>query len=317
MLEHGPVAPSIEGTHAQIGIVIPTRNAKSDWQRLVSGIRQQHFPPSQVVVIDSESEDGTAELARAEGFQVHGIRRRDFNHGATRQLGVTLLPWAKILVFLTQDAVLATPSAISELLTAFTDDTVAAAYGRQLPRHGATAIEAHARLFNYPATSEVRDLESRSRLGIKATFLSNSFSAFRVNALCDVGGFPTDVIMAEDALAAARLLLAGWKIAYVAEAAVYHSHPLSIRDEFRRYFDIGVYYTRERWLSDHFGKPGGEGMRYVLSELRYLAARDPLSIPQAWIRTALKAVAYKLGVREATLGQKWSRRLSLHKGYWD
>ena len=75
------------------------------------------------------------------------------------------------------------------------------------------------------------------------------------------------MIMAEDSLAAAKLLLAGWRIAYVAEAMVNHSHSFSIGEEFRRYFDIGVYHNRESWLTGNFGKPGGEGKRFVLSEL--------------------------------------------------
>ena len=120
-----------------------------------------------------------------------------------------------IVVYLTQDAVLATPDSLDRLMSAFEDEDVAAAYGRQLPRLGAGPIESHARLFNYPPQSDVRDFESRHTLGIKATFLSNSFSAYRVDALREVGGFPSDVIMAEDALVTGKLLLAGWKLSLI------------------------------------------------------------------------------------------------------
>jgi rhamnosyltransferase len=302
---------------SQVAVVIPTCNAESDWTRLNAALQQQGFPAGQILIIDSDSEDRTARLASAEGYQVLRIDRCDFNHGGTRQLAVQSLPWAKILVYLTQDAVLADSDALDRLLAVFEDDSVAAAYGRQLPRPGAGPIEAHARMFNYPAKSEVRNLESRRTLGIKATFLSNSFAAYRVDALCSVGGFPVDVIMAEDAVVAGKLLLAGWKTAYVAEARVYHSHSFTIAEEFRRYFDIGVYHRRESWLREQFGLPGGEGKRFVISELKHLCPRHLYLVPLALIRTLSKGIGYQLGLRESKLGRFLSKKLSYHRGFWD
>jgi rhamnosyltransferase len=312
-------ASVVEGRvdRSQIAVVIPTCNAGKDWPRLNAALREQRFPASQILIIDSESEDGTADLASAEGYQVLRIDRRNFNHGGTRQLAVESLPWAKVLVYLTQDAVLAEPDALDRLLNVFGDGSVAAAYGRQLPRPQAGPIEAHARLFNYPAESGIRDFESRHTLGIKATFLSNSFAAYRVAALCSVGGFPSNVIMAEDAVVAGRLLLAGWKTAYVADARAYHSHSFTIAQEFRRYFDTGVYHRRESWLRERFGTPGGEGKRFVLSELKYLTPRYVYLIPLALVRTISKAIGYQLGLRESVLGNKVSRKLSYHRSFWD
>jgi rhamnosyltransferase len=302
---------------AQVAIVIPTINARKFWTRLSTGLRLQGIPANQVLIVDSSSDDGTRELAAAEGYEVVRIDRRDFNHGGTRQSALDWVPWASIVVYLTQDAVLATSDSIDRLLSAFEDETVAAAYGRQLPRLGAGPIEAHARLFNYPAQSDVRDFESRHTLGIKATFLSNSFAAYRVDALREVGGFPSDVIMAEDALVTGKLLLAGWKIAYVAEARVHHSHAFTIAEEFRRYFDTGVYHRKEVWLTEKFGNPGGEGKRFVMSELAFLAPRHLHLVPQALLRDIAKVIGYKLGLRQPRLGSEWSRRLSYHKSYWD
>jgi len=302
---------------SQVAMVVPTCNARKYWTAFCDGLRLQGLPAGQILIVDSSSDDGTRELAEAEGYRVFCIERRDFNHGGTRQLALDLVPWASIVVYLTQDAILATPDSLDLLLSAFEDRRVAAAYGRQLPRSGAGPIEAHARLFNYPAKSDVRDLESRHTMGIKAAFLSNSFSAYRVNELQEVGGFPTDVIMAEDAIVAGRLLLAGWKTAYVAEAQVYHSHPFTIGQEFRRYFDIGVYHRQARWLRDEFGDPGGEGKRFVMSELAYLTPRHLHLVPYALLRTASKAIGYQLGIRGSFLGVERSRRLSYHKSHWD
>jgi rhamnosyltransferase len=270
-----------------------------------------------ILVVDSESTDGTAELARATGMQVCSIERSRFNHGGTRQMAAELLPDADILVYLTQDAVLAGPEAIAALLAAFEDPGVGAACGRQIPRPQATAIEAHARFFNYPAASTVRSFADCKELGIKAIFLSNSLAAYRRSALMDVGGFPAHVIFGEDTVTAARLLLAGYKIAYVAESCAFHSHPYSEWQEFKRYFDIGVLHSREHWILETFGHASGEGMRFVRSELRFLLRHDVRQIPTALMRTWIKLLAYRLGGMEKHLSPSFKRRISMHSQYWD
>jgi len=274
------------------------------------------MPRDAVLIVDSASSDNTAELVRGAGFKLHTILRSDFDHGATRQLGADLMPDAELLVYLTQDAVLASPAAIANLLKAFDDASVGAAFGRQMPRINAGAIEAHARLFNYPGVSRVRDLSTRNELGSKSIFLSDSFSAYRRSALMAVGGFPANVIFGEDTMLAGRLHLAGWKTAYVAEAAVIHSHGYTFGREFRRYFDIGALYSHEDWLVTEFGGATGEGKRFVFSELRYLAKHAPLLIPSAILRTALKLLGYKLGRNQAKLSSDMRLRLTMNKNFW-
>jgi rhamnosyltransferase len=298
-----------------VAVIVPTLNAAREWPAFASALLAAVEPRS-VMIVDSSSTDDTAKLARAAGFRVHIIPRSEFNHGSTRQLAVQLLPEAEILIYLTQDALLASPETIAILLKAFEDPEIGAAYGRQLPYIGAKPIEAHARLFNYSTKSDVRVLESRREIGIKSIFISNSFAAYRRQALLTVGGFPRDVIFGEDTITAARLLLSGWKIAYVAEAQVYHSHSYTWLQDFKRYFDIGVLHARENWLLQEFGSTGGEGRRFVRSELNYLWPRHWWLIPSALIRTAIKLVGYRLGRMEQMLSVKWKRRLSMHHRFW-
>jgi rhamnosyltransferase len=153
-------------------------------------------------------------------------------------------------------------------------------------------------------------------LGFKSIFISNSFAAYRRSALLAVGGFPNDVIFGEDTVVAAKLLLADWSIAYVAEAKAYHSHPYSIGQEFQRYFDIGVLHTREAWLGDKFGSANGEGLRFVRSELDYLRRTRMRLIPSALLRTASKWIGYRLGRKESKLSIRWKRKLSMHSQFW-
>ncbi len=301
---------------SHVGVIIPTFDAELHWSQLQSALARQGLTTDQILVIDSGSADRTVFLALQAGYKVVQIAQREFNHGGTRQIACSYFPQAQVLLFLTQDAIPATACAFASLCQAFERSTVGAAYGRQLPRPEADPIERHARLFNYPAVSELRTLAHRETLGLKAAFLSNSFAAYRRSALEAIGGFPCDVILAEDSIAAARLLRAGWQLAYVAQAAVIHSHAMSFSKEFTRYFDTGVHHCREAWLLQEFGSAGGEGKRFVLSELRYLRKTAKLDIPAALLRTGSKWFAYQLGRREKFLPLRLKRQLSASSNFW-
>lgn len=299
----------------KVGLCVPTLNAGASWANwLTAWIGQLVQPYS--LAIDSGSSDATPEMAAAAGIRVCTIPRASFNHGRTRQMAVEMLPDAEFIVFLTQDAVLATPHSIANLLAAFDDPAVGAVCGRQLPHPDAGPIGTHARLFNYPDAASVRTSADIPALGIKTAFLSNSFAAYRKTALMSAGGFPCNVVFGEDMCVAARMILAGWKIAYRADAQVYHSHDYGMWQEFRRYFDIGVMHVREPWLLDRFGKPEGEGARFVKSETAYLWKHAPHLIPSAWWRTLLKLAGYRAGKAESALPVWLKMRLGMHRQYW-
>jgi rhamnosyltransferase len=103
---------------------------------------------------------------------------------------------------------------------------------------------------------------------------------------------------------------------YQANACVHHSHHYTYAEEFRRYFDIGVLHAREPWLLRNFGKVGGEGMRYLRSEIRFLMASAWYVIPSAVIRTACKFAGYKIGRYERLLPTKLKKIFSMYKVYW-
>jgi rhamnosyltransferase len=272
----------------------------------------------QGVVIDSESTDGTDFSALPNSWQLQRIAVADFNHGSTRSQALGHLPQGtEVVVFMTQDALLAEPYALSRLVSVFADPSVACAYGRQLPHADASPVAAHARLFNYSDVSRTVSLDDKAHLGLKACFLSNSFAAYRVVDLQAVDGFPSDVILGEDMYVAARLLMAGKRVAYVADACVHHSHNYSVLQEFRRYFDTGVFHARNPWLLQTFGSAGGEGVRFVRSELLYLWRYTPWWIPSAMVRTFAKLGGYRMGQFEALMPRWIKRWCSMHYRYWN
>ncbi|HRF57710.1 MAG TPA: glycosyltransferase [Campylobacterales bacterium] len=295
-------------------IVVPFRNAEAFIGLLLPRLLEQHNC-IEIIAIDSESTDATAQLLSSYPIKYIHILASEFNHGATRDMAMRLAA-SEIVVFLTQDALPDASDSLATLVNSFEDESVGIAYGRQLPHKDAKPFGAHARLFNYPKESRLKTYTDKSELGIKTPFCSNSFAAYRKSAYLEVGGFPTDTILSEDMLAAAKMLKAGYKVAYNADSCVYHSHDYGITEEFRRYFDTGVFHARNSWIREEFGGAGGEGARYVSSELRYLAKGAPYLIPQLFIRNAAKLFGFRLGLIEDTLALWLKKKLSMHKGYW-
>lgn len=275
-------------------VLVPTLNASAHLDALIPALQRQTVAPNTFLVVDSSSTDDTRARLAAAGATVHQIPKAEFNHGRTRQLAIELAGEHDFYVFLTQDAIPAEPEAFARLLEAFATPTIGMAYGRQLPRNEADAIEQFARKFNYGETSHIRTLADKAAHGVKTAFCSNSFAAYRRVALSSVGGF-TPERFAEDQIVAARMLLHGWHIAYQAEARVVHSHGYTLTEEFRRYLEVGAFHGSNPWLAASFGDPTGEGLKYVTAELGFLAKRAPEKIPQAIARSAAKFVAYKVG----------------------
>lgn len=262
---------------------------------VLKALKKQTVKPSITLIIDSGSNDGTAELAQSHGFKVIRINEHDFDHGSTRNLGVAQTN-SEFVVFLTQDAIPADENMVAELIKPMqANPYIVICYGRQLPRLNARPLERFAREFNYPPRSILKTKNDIDTLGLKAFFCSNCCSAIRRSIFNKLGGFKNNVIVNEDMLFAAKAINAGYAVYYTAEAKVYHSHVYSLPITFKRYFDIGRFFADNKWLLRHVGlKDYGGGMLksgvktfWQKRALRYIAA--------FLIELAVKAIACKLG----------------------
>lgn len=301
----------------KFALFIPTLNAGPRWVQVVEAIQTQLSRPDAVLVVDSGSVDGTAELASSAGFEVVHINPSEFDHGATRMLALQRFADCDVIVYLTQDAVPSDRHAFSHLLAALaSEDAIAAVAGRQLPDANASVFATHARGYNYPDQSAIRSSADIAEFGIKAAFLSNSFAAYDRAVLESVGGFPPRIIFGEDMYVAANMLKAGYKIAYAADACVYHSHNYTPMQELKRYFDMGVFHAHEPWLRQEFGGAEGEGIKFVRSEFNYLLKHAFWRIPEAIIRTLFRYAGFRLGLLEKWMPSWLKRRLALNKNYF-
>ena len=279
-----------------VSVIIPTYNAKRFLPRLIKKLKEQTIFPFEILIVDSSSPDGSAELAQSLGAQVFVIPKEEFNHGTTRTLAGKRAR-GEILVYLTQDALPAQREAIEKLIAPLGKDKIAISYGRQIPTSDVGFLAALHRSFNYPSQSRVFSLEDRTRFGLRTVFCSNSFAAYWREALEEIGWFKT-LPCSEDVHATARLILHGWRLAYVAEAQVYHAHQLSLREEFRRYYRLGRFYRQEAWILKEFGRVENEGQRYIKFVLRHLWRQGRWAlIPYFFLQTGIRYLGYQLGRR--------------------
>lgn len=246
----------------RIAVIIPTYNAGAFLEPLLESLRAQTLA-AEIVVVDSGSTDDTVTVAQrfAPHVCVRQIPHEQFDHGGTRDAALRQTD-ADAVVFLTQD-VLPTDERLLEKLVAPLDDLqVAAAFGRQVARADAPAYERLIREFNYPAQGRVWNAADIDRLGVKAYFFSDVCAVYRRSAYEAVGGFDAPLTTNEDMLMAAKLLKAGFALAYAADACVWHSHRLTLGQDYRRNKAIG--YEMERYrdrLAD--AHTNREGVRMV------------------------------------------------------
>jgi rhamnosyltransferase len=281
----------------KISVLIPTLNGSRTLSALFTGLARQSLQPTEILVADSESDDDSVAISEKAGAQVIVIPRSTYDHGGTRTL-LAQKASSEILVFLTQDAIPASDSSLYKLVEPLLrhKTPMACSYGRQLPNKNATLVSAHLRNFNYPVESSTRCYADKAKLGLKTAFISNSFAAYRKESLAGVGYFRNSLIFGEDTCILGLLLKAGFTVAYVGDATVYHSHNYSLTEEFRRAYDIGVLHEREKWLLDDFGQAEGVGFIYVRSLFRCIVAQKRYHLlVDAALRTMVKFLGYRLG----------------------
>lgn len=279
-----------------VGIAILTLNAEKHLSHCLKPLLASPLNP-RILVVDSSSTDGTVSLAKRLGVETLEIDRKTFNHGATRE-------WARkqlqtdIVLMITPDAYATDPHAITRLIQPIVKGQAAVSYGRQLAHIGADFFESFPRSFNYPRTSHIRSLQDASQYGIYTFFCSDSFAAYLNSALDSIGGFPT-TNFGEDTLAVASLLKSGYKVAYVAEASVRHSHRYSLQQEFQRHLEIGYAREKHRDLLSCPGTDSQRGKEYARVLMRHLLRERPLLLPYACAHLGAKWLGYRLGRRRA------------------
>jgi rhamnosyltransferase len=225
-------------------VVLLTFNAGPGFEDLLQRLRAQKTDfEYEVLVIDSGSTDGTTKLAERYGASVHRIPTAEFDHGATRNLGVSLSK-GEYVALLVQDAV-----PLDGLwLAAMVEDLernplVAGVYGRQVPRPESDALT-RVLVNGWPTASPERREQFaggperyRALLPTERRTLAtfDDVSSCVRRAIWEEMPFePTR--FGEDLRWGKRVVEAGYRLVYEPRAAVCHSHERGALYDLRRYY---------------------------------------------------------------------------------
>jgi rhamnosyltransferase len=278
-----------------ISVIIPTLNAGRLIGQLLSGLLSQDLRPGEIIVIDSSSQDNTVDIAKKTGVSTLVIPRSTFNHSKTRNQAA-LTAAGDTLVFMTQDAIPVNNSLLRELTAPLQEPDIAATYARQIPRPDAPLLEVFTRYFNYPEKASVKSLNDLKQLGIKTFFSSNVCSSMKRELFIKAGMFPESVRANEDMVITAKYIINGYKVAYVPEAMVIHSHNYSLLRQYRRYYNIGSSIRENRWILD-YAHAEGEGMKFIQEQIQFVVKKHKFHlIPYIFFESLAKFLGFRMGL---------------------
>ncbi len=309
------------GLDFSLTVLIPTYRPGEDLKLLLERLALQKKLPDRVLIINTEEKYFPGDIIdaykdRFKSFSVFHIGREEFDHGGTRHLGMQFCS-TDLVLNMTQDAIPKNPYLTERLCRAFDDPKVAAAYARQLAKPGADDLEYYSRKFNYPAVSRIKSEDDLGRLGLKTFFCSDVCAVWRRDVYFALGGFEKKVIFNEDMIFASKLIRQGYKIAYCADAQVWHSHHYGPVRQFHRNFDLAVSQADHPEVFAAYPSEG-EGLRLVKGTAGYLLKKgNPAGIFSLFLLSAGKYAGYFLGKRYKKLPPGLIRVLTDNPAYWE
>lgn len=303
-----------------VDVIIPTYKPKAEFIKLIEKLEKQSYPIRKIIIMNTEEKyfsglqyGHTFELDH--NVSVTHISKMEFDHGHTRREAVKKSE-ADIFICMTDDAMPKNTRLIENLIAPILEDKADFSYARQLPRENAGVIEGFTRNFNYPKESRIKSIGDLNAMGIKTYFFSNVCAAYTREIYDKLGGFVDYTLFNEDMLFAAKAIQGGYRIAYVAEAEVIHSHHYTNMQQFHRNFDIGVSQAEHPEVFESVPSTK-EGKKLVKKTLQYLRVKKKFfKIPGFLVTCGYKFVGYKFGKNYEKLPEKWVMKFTTNREYW-
>lgn len=207
-------------------IVIRTLNESRHLDELLDAIAAQQAPgfDVEVVLVDSGSTDGTLDIARRHDCRVTTIDKSEFSFGRSLNRGCEFAD-GDYLVFLSGHCIPVRESWLEELLRPLVDGVAGYAYGCQIGRDTTTLSEKMLFRKYFPPDSSIPQ-QGYFCNNANAALTRETWSRYRFNE---------ELTGLEDMYLAKQIVADGGRLAYVAEAPVYHIHDESWRQVRLRY----------------------------------------------------------------------------------
>ncbi len=220
-----------------ISVIIPVKNGGETFAELLRRIRSQRkVGEVEILVLDSDSTDDSAAVAGSFGCRVIRIPQREFNHGATRDIGAGQAK-GDFLVFTVQDALPVSNYWLYGMVSPFWSvPDLGAVTSKQFTRPEADLFS----LWANDATNAMIGFEGDSVYGLSPSFDFSVWKHFdpltkrRVSFLDNVSScIPKSVygevpfrplINAEDMDLGIRMLEKGKRLGFLTSTGVFHWH---------------------------------------------------------------------------------------------
>lgn len=249
-----------------VDILCPLYNASNDFETLMNGINQQQDVVIKNLIFPvTESTDNTLELAKTiTNAIVYEVKKEDFSHSLTREQAIEHAT-SDIVIFMTQDVFLSDVHAVKNLAECI-DENVIHAFSRQLTK--SKGIEKYTRQKNYPKESYIMSAKDIEKEQIKAFYSSDACAAYDRKKFIELNGFDGKKFkVSEDMYYCRKALLNGYSIKYCAESIVTHSHKLTLKQLYKRYYDIGLFFAQNPEFKQY--KSADSGLKlafYILKQ---------------------------------------------------
>tara|TARA_R110002111_G_scaffold99170_6_gene153288 strand:- start:7164 stop:8051 length:888 start_codon:yes stop_codon:yes gene_type:complete len=198
-----------------VSVVIRTLNEEKHLNELLLAINNQESDSfeTEIILVDSGSEDNTLEIATKHGCRIVTIDRTSFSFGRSLNMGCDAAR-GEILVAISGHCVPVNKFWLDELCGPIVDKLAVYTYGKQVGSEGSRYGECRVFENYYPNVSHIPQ---------EGFFCNNANSAIDKKVWLK-NKFDEDLTGLEDMALAKNLTNQGLKIGYVAEASVYHHH---------------------------------------------------------------------------------------------
>jgi rhamnosyltransferase len=207
-------------------VIIRAKNEAHDIEETLNRVfSQEGVGEIEAIVVDSGSTDGTLDIVKQSQAKLIEIPSETFTYGRALNIGVKAAA-GDFVVCLSAHSLPAHEHWLANLVSPFADPTVAAVYGRELPRSNATVFELFGMWLSGVTSTKPRRQE-------RDMMFSNRNGAYR-RALVIEHPFDEKIPGAEDLAWADWIQRNGWAVYYEPTAPVYHSHGESLPRLLRR-----------------------------------------------------------------------------------